>query len=197
MDEFFIHRGISMLKRDELKPGIIVYACVDALHRNNVDTKLRVIHPLLCLGVNDSEGVWAVVTSMETRLSLKTRWKIGPATWINKRSFIDPNRPTIRIPNTVLLEAAEAGEAGYYHDGFDRPGVKPNALQSIVEALGIGDELPTVALVNINGLSIAELEQVIHKKREEQRKADLVLVLTGIAKDSGYDLTKVVLSPRA
>ncbi|WP_329769086.1 hypothetical protein ACL5HQ_09595 [Stenotrophomonas maltophilia] len=49
--------------------------------------------------------------------------------------------------------------------------------------------------MNINDLSIAELEQVIHKKREEQRKADLVLVLTGIAKDSGYDLTNVVLSP--
>lgn len=89
----------------------------------------------------------------------------------------------------------QQSQAGYYHDGFDRPGVKPNALQSIVEALGIGDELPTVALVNINDLSIAELEQVIHKKREEQRKADLVLVLTGIAKDSGYDLTNVVLSP--
>ena len=185
-----------MLKSNELKPGIIVYACVDVLHRNNVDTTLRVIHPLLCLGTNDTEGVWAVVTSMETRLSLKTRWKTGPTTWINKRSFIDPNRSTIRIPNAVLLEAAEFGESGYYHDGFDRPGVKPNALKTIIDALGIGDDLPTVELAYINDLSIAELEQLLSQKREEQRKADLALVLTGIAKDAGFDLSHVVLSSR-
>lgn len=184
-----------MLKTNELRPGIIVYACIEVIHRNNIDTTLRVTHPLLCLAANDSEGVWAVITSMETNLEVRSRWKIGPSTWIKKRSFIHPERATIRIPNDVLFEAAEAGEADYYHDSYERPGVKPSALQTIIETLGVGNSLPSTELVNINDLSITDLEMLIRRKHDEQRKEDLVLVLKGIAKDAGFDLSNVALSP--
>ncbi|MDZ5777322.1 hypothetical protein U4I94_23150, partial [Stenotrophomonas maltophilia] len=69
-------------------------------------------------------------------MELRSRWKIGPSTWIKKRSFIHPERATLRIPNDVLMEAAEAGEADYYRDSYERPGVKPSALQTIIETLG-------------------------------------------------------------
>jgi len=181
------NKELPMLKINELRPGIIVYACVEVLQRNKVDTTLRVTHPLLCLGVNEKEGVWAVVTSLETSLELRSRWKIGPSTWIKKRSFIHPERATLRIPNDVLMEAAEAGEADYYRDSYERPGVKPSALQTIIETLGVGNSLPSTELVNINDLSITDLELLLSRKHDEQRKEDLVLVLKGIAKDAGFE----------
>lgn len=193
-----------MLKQNDIQPGNVCDPCLGTLKRLGYQLAIAVSHPFLCVGCEDGHAEWVILTSKGWR-DIPSAWKIGPGRGALNKTSIQAGRLTLRIANADIIKATAAGE----FEGIEknRPQVTTAGLMQVRAWLQATGSTPSVSnksvvhvktlpkkvgpsptLVDLNAMSIADIETVLATKRRAKAVGECRDALTRCAAEHGFAL---------